>query len=156
MVRTADRFPGEREDEGIILDDQGPGGLNNGDPAVRGVRYVTDRFKLQDALGIFNARAVYVSAASDPTVSSDNANGFSVGTWWLNDTTGDVFICKDNSNGAAVWLNPTTGLPAADAVGQHLISLDGSTFSKALPVVSPDDGWLSNCLGELLVEGLEP
>lgn len=47
-------------------------------------------------------------------------------------------------------------LPPATQLGDHLVSLDGSTFSVVQPVISIDDGWLSNADGELLVEGLEP
>lgn len=52
----------------------------------------------------------------------------------------------------------TTGgsLPVAAAVGDQLVSLDGSSFSSVQPVVSPTDGWLANLDGELLVEGILP
>ena len=47
-------------------------------------------------------------------------------------------------------------LPDATEIGQVVMSLDGSTWSATLPVVSGADGWLSNADGALLVEGLEP
>jgi len=63
------------------------------------------------------------------------------------------FVLKD-SLGA---FNPRYGeLPPATAPGQLFMSLNNTTFSIVLPVVSPDDGWLANCDGELLVEGLDP
>jgi hypothetical protein len=46
-------------------------------------------------------------------------------------------------------------LPAATRVGDLLASRDGVTFSVVHPVVSADDGWLSNADGELLIEGLD-
>jgi hypothetical protein len=155
VPRTADRFPGEREDEGIILFDQGPGGLAGGDPTVAGgIRYVTDRFKLLDVLGVFNARPVYVSPSSNPTITSDDASGYSVGMFWLNVATGGVYVCKDNTTGAAVWV--TFVAPAPTEPGQIQVSYDGINPVWGVPVVSADDGWLANAHAELLVEGLEP
>lgn len=46
--------------------------------------------------------------------------------------------------------------PPATAAGQLLISKDGLLFTREIPVVSPDDGWLANIQGELLIEGLTP
>lgn len=51
MVRTADRFPGEREDEGMVLSDEGVGTTQVGE-----IRYNAGAFQMQDALGAFNPR----------------------------------------------------------------------------------------------------
>lgn len=151
MPRTPDRFPGERQDEGLVLFDNAAAG----DPTVTGgLRYITDRFRFRDNLGVYTGRTVYVSASSDPTATDDVDNGYNEGMLWLNLSTGVTYICLDETAASAVWV--ILGLPPATEVGQHLISFDGSTFERAQPVVSPDDGWLSNCDGELLVEGLEP
>ena len=40
----------------------------------------------------------------------------------------------------------------ASAIGQIIISTDGLTFTVELPLVS-DEGWLTNNLGQLLVQG---
>lgn len=47
-------------------------------------------------------------------------------------------------------------LPAAMQVGDHLVSKNGSTFAVVHPIISGDDGWLSNCDADLLIEGLDP
>jgi hypothetical protein len=40
-------------------------------------------------------------AAAAPTVNDDTA--YSVGTLWLDTTNDKIYICIDNSNGAAIW-----------------------------------------------------
>lgn len=50
------------------------------------------------------------------------------------------------------WPNTNPSSLSATAVGQILISLDGSTFEPHLPLTS-EDGWLVNEDGELLVVG---
>jgi hypothetical protein len=47
-------------------------------------------------------------------------------------------------------------VPTPTEVGQLLASLDGTTWSLIVPLVSPPDGWLANDDGELLYEGLGP
>jgi hypothetical protein len=42
-------------------------------------------------------------ATGDPTVNDDVGDGFYVGSTWRNSSTGYVFICTDNSTGAARW-----------------------------------------------------
>lgn len=42
-------------------------------------------------------------ATRDPTVNDDNLLGYEVGSWWINRTGNKIFICSDNSTGAAVW-----------------------------------------------------
>lgn len=45
-------------------------------------------------------------------------------------------------------------IPLPTAVGDHLVSLNGTSYSSVQPVVSPEDGWLANWDSELIVEGL--
>lgn len=53
MGRTPDRFPGEREDEGILLEDAGT------DPVVLGgIRRVGTDLKGRDGAGVFNLRGI--------------------------------------------------------------------------------------------------
>jgi hypothetical protein len=150
VPRTADRFPGEREDEGIILYDQGPGGLAGGDPTgAGGVRYVTDRFKFLDALGVFNGRPVFVHPTRSPTATDDTSAGCSTGMWWVIASTGAVFICVDDTAEAAVWTGIATFTPTL--AGQVLLSADGTTFEAVSPTVGVD-GWLAD-EDELLLYG---
>lgn len=44
-----------------------------------------------------------LDATADPGVGDDSADGYSVGSLWVNVTDDDAFICLDSSSGAAVW-----------------------------------------------------
>jgi len=52
------------------------------------------------------------TATTDPTVNDDAGDGYVAGSRWFNTTDSDLFICIDNSAGAAVWFN--TGLDLTD------------------------------------------
>lgn len=143
MPRTPDRFPGEREDEGVVLRDQGPAGLGNGDPTVEGgIRYVTDQFRLRDGFGIFNGRSIYVSASAAPTVTDDAAAGFSAGMLWLRVSTGVLYVCQDTANGAASWTSVVKNGDRGDITvsGDGLnwtVDDDSISNAKAANVPSP-------------------
>lgn len=53
--------------------------------------------------GLANALS-NMTATTNPTVSSDNTQGYSIGSTWFNTTTDALFIASDVSTGAAVWL----------------------------------------------------
>ena len=42
-------------------------------------------------------------ATTDPTVDDDITQGYCVGSHWLNNDTGDIFECADNTESAADW-----------------------------------------------------
>ena len=44
-----------------------------------------------------------LSAAVAPTVNEDSGDGYDVGSFWLDTTADDAYICLDASVGAAVW-----------------------------------------------------
>jgi len=44
-----------------------------------------------------------ITATSNPTVNDDAGDGYSVGSIWVNTTTGRTHFCVGNSTGAAVW-----------------------------------------------------
>jgi hypothetical protein len=133
MPRTPDRFPGEREDEGVVLRDQGPAGLNNGDPTVEGgVRYVTDQFRLRDGFGVYNGRPIFVSTSAAPAVTDDAAAGHSVGMLWLRVSTGVLYVCQDITVGAAVW----TSIVRNGDKGDITVSGDGASWTIDNDVVS--------------------
>lgn len=69
-------------------------------------------------------------ATADPTVSDDSASGYSVGSRWINTTTGVQFICTDPANGTAVWKEVVvlTGSNLVLGAGQSLI-LDKTVLS---------------------------
>lgn len=47
------------------------------------------------------------SASAAPGVGDDSADGYSVGSQWLNTTADDAYICLDAAAGAAVWKKTT-------------------------------------------------
>lgn len=53
--------------------------------------------------GLANALS-NMTATTDPTVSSDNTQGYSIGSTWFNTMTSALFIASNVSTGAAVWL----------------------------------------------------
>lgn len=50
--------------------------------------------------GMFTRR---YSEAGDPDVNDDVDLGFEIGDIWVNTGDDGVFICTDNTDGAAVW-----------------------------------------------------
>ena len=49
------------------------------------------------------------AAAVNPVVGDDSAGGYAVGSYWINTTTDEAFVCLDASVGAAVWSSTTAG-----------------------------------------------
>ena len=50
------------------------------------------------------------SATTDPGVGDDTADGYQVGSYWVNTSTGEQFVCVDDSSGAAVWTSTTASI----------------------------------------------
>jgi len=68
-----------------------------------------------------------LGASVSPAVGNDNTEGYSVGSFWFDTTTSDLFICEDASTGAAVWLG--------------LVTNQGSDMlTAATPVVGAESG----------------
>ena len=44
-----------------------------------------------------------LTATGDPTVNNDSSEGYSVLSKWLNNSSTEVWLCLDATNGAAVW-----------------------------------------------------
>ena len=49
-------------------------------------------------------RANYLTATTNPTVSNDGTEGYTVGSVWFNVTDSILYICKSSATGAAVWV----------------------------------------------------
>ncbi|HUW08760.1 MAG TPA: hypothetical protein VM537_03480 [Anaerolineae bacterium] len=47
-------------------------------------------------------------ATADPTVNADASLGYSVGSYWVNVSTGESFVCVDSSVAAAKWALTTS------------------------------------------------
>ena len=48
-------------------------------------------------------------ATTAPTVNDDIGDGYSVGSFWadISSLPADIYICRDNTSGAAVWYQVT-------------------------------------------------
>lgn len=53
--------------------------------------------------GLANALS-NMTASSNPAVTSDNTQGYSIGSTWFNTTTNSMFVATSVATGAAVWL----------------------------------------------------
>lgn len=52
---------------------------------------------------VINTTVNKFDATDAPTVDDDTGDGYEVGSLWINTTTKKLYICFDNSSGAAVW-----------------------------------------------------
>lgn len=44
-----------------------------------------------------------IDATAGPTITDDSADGFRPGSWWIDVTNDRVYVCLDNTAGAAIW-----------------------------------------------------
>lgn len=75
-----------------------------------------DSSEYQDAGGAASFASYYAeylhrlkTSGSDPGVNDDNSELFDLGSLWINTTTDTGFLCVDNTNGAAVWVQVSGG-----------------------------------------------
>jgi hypothetical protein len=71
-------------------------------------------------------------ATTDPTANDDVNDGYSIFSKWINQSTGDVFECLDNTAGAAVWV---LGNITADDLGTAAVR-DVGVGSTQIPLNS--------------------
>ncbi len=64
----------------------------------------------QDWLAIANA----LTATTNPTINDDSDDRYGVGSWWINQTAGEVYLCRDATVGAAVWARLSADEPRAN------------------------------------------
>jgi len=87
---------------------------------------------------------------ASPTVNDDADQGYSIGSNWVNTTTNELYICVDNTVGAAIWIKPVTNAASFDAVIAESFGRDnnvsnayldkaGSVPSNLSPFVLPFD-----------------
>lgn len=63
-----------------------------------------------------------LDATADPTADDDSGDGYSVGSRWINVTSGEEFVCVDATPTAAVWTS-TTAAGAGATFGTPAIVL---------------------------------
>ena len=57
-------------------------------------------------MSLINGKINY-NATAAPTTGDDNADGYRVGSTWIDTTNDEVYRCVDDTNGAAVWVGST-------------------------------------------------
>lgn len=88
--------------------------------------------------GLANALS-NMTATTNPTVSSDNTQGYSIGSTWFNTTTNALFVASNVSTGAAVWLQipPTfVDLTSAQSIAGNK-TFTGNTAATAAGTGTP-------------------
>lgn len=58
--------------------------------------------------GLANSQS-NLTATTNPTSGSDNTQGYSLGSTWVNTSTNAFFVCVNASTGAAVWIQIPAG-----------------------------------------------
>jgi hypothetical protein len=100
----------------VVVDDSGnvsvPGTVDGRDVAADGTaqdNHIASTAnphsvtKMQVGLGNVENTKVNLTATTNPSVTDDSSQGYSVGSLWINTTTDAAFTCVDASVGAAVW-----------------------------------------------------
>jgi hypothetical protein len=64
------------------------------------------------------------SAAASPSATSDSAHGYSIGSRWLNTSTGAMFVCTDATATAAVWVQLVASVSSGNVILSGLPSSD--------------------------------
>lgn len=92
-----------------------------------------------------------ITAIVDPTVSQDISQGYKPSSIWVNTVSDKVFICSDNSLGAAIWIEIKESSGASLTVTQaahgysvsEVLRFNGATYVKAKADIQANVGiWL--------------
>lgn len=102
-------------------------------PEELGGKKLNNNFKeLADRIGPVN-----YSALVDPTLNDDINDGYTIGSIWINQVTEAVFICADNTAGAANWIEiaASTYIPGQFVIISSLIDFTatGNTTLFTVP-----------------------
>jgi hypothetical protein len=98
------------------------------EPSAAGGKAINDNFKALST----------AQETSDPGSSNDNTEGYSVGSRWINTTTGVEWLCTSSATGAATWVAMVPTLEQVTTAGassdkavtlSNGLSLSGSTFN---------------------------
>jgi hypothetical protein len=67
------------------------------------------------------------AAGAGPTVNDDDVGGYAIGSYWIDTTNDEAYVCSDATTGAAVWKQTTASLAA------H--TLDSASHSDVAAIV---------------------
>ncbi len=103
LIRTKDTFGGARKAKIIeVLDLRGAAAFAGG--SFIATSHSSLSSLAFDPSGHTGFQRATNATGSDPTTGDDIDDGYVAGDIWINTTDGDVFVLKDNSLGAAVWV----------------------------------------------------
>lgn len=78
-------------------------------------------------------------ATAAPTVNDDTGDGYTIGSWWVNTSTDEAYLCVDATAGAAVWTKISVDVPseivallAGQSVSMASLTLSGGTANGVL------------------------
>lgn len=74
---------------------------------------------------------LFPGKTADPTASDDISEGYEIGDFWINESSGESFQCVDNAAAAAVW-NPVGGGSSYD------LAAEINSASPDLPIDAND------------------
>lgn len=75
---------------------------NTPDPVTDG-DFTLNGDLVRTGVGVYSATLFNHAATAAPGVGDDAADGYSVGSRWIDTTNDDVYVCADATIGAAVW-----------------------------------------------------
>ena len=85
---------------------------------------------------LVNGKINYAGTAA-PTAGDDNADGYRVGSMWIDTTNDESYRCVDDSTGAAVWIGTT--LEASDLGSLALVTPSGTASTSTF--LRGDNAW---------------
>ena len=129
MARTPDRRPGEADEEGLVLENRGPGQ----NPTIAGgIRYVNGAFSFRDSLGLFNPRS-QLSAAGQETEIQYNYSGFLSASSDLRFVYGQRALVVPNISGSLTRLSDGSSFIIA---GGNVSVITGSNGSITISTIN--------------------
>lgn len=91
-------------------------------------------FLRKTGAGTYTAHKSNLAAGAAPDADEDSADGYSVGSVWIDTTNDDMYVCVDSTEAAAVWLH----LNAAAAA--HTIVSHSDTTATGTELETLTDG----------------